>query len=113
MKVLFVENHPEFARTVAAAFLGGHELTVVPTISAARKEINRGDYDVALVDYDLDDGKGADLVSWIRSSGTAIRVLAISAKDEGNAELLKAGADAVCRKTDFRQISSLLAEKKP
>lgn len=108
MKILFVENHPEFARTVAAAFLGEHDLTIVPSIKAAMAALEQTEFEVLLVDYDLDDGKGAELVGSIRGTGNSVRIIAISAKDEGNAKLTKAGANAVCQKSEFNRIGLLL-----
>jgi hypothetical protein len=52
-----VENHPEFTATVVESFLAEHEVVIVPTISAAKEQIVGSRFDVALVDYDLDDGK--------------------------------------------------------
>ena len=113
VKVLFVENHPEFAATVSATFLQGHALTVVPSIKSARRALSQGSFDVALVDYDLDDGKGVELLRWIKGQGLRVRVIAISARNEGNTELMAAGADLVCKKTEFGKIGSLLGEDAP
>ena len=107
MKILFVENHPLFAKTVIEQFLALHEVVVVPTVAAA-KAIDASTFDVALVDYDLPDGKGTDVVRALRASRFAGKIVAVSSKDEGNAELQRAGADAVCPKRDFRQITRFL-----
>ncbi len=58
MRVLFVENHAELAEAVVSQFLGGHDVVVVPTIAEAKRRLVDARFDVALVDYDLDDGKG-------------------------------------------------------
>ena len=57
MKILFVENHPIFAKQVINCFLSEHEVTVVPSLAAARVNLDKGHYEIILVDYDLDDGK--------------------------------------------------------
>jgi len=122
VRILFVDNHPAFTATVVATFLSNHEVVIVPTVAGARRALDgTGEalvtpFDAVLVDYDLDDGKGDDLVRWIRSSadGTTtlmrcIPIVAVSARDEGNTALVAAGADAACGKLAFATIESVLA----
>jgi PleD family two-component response regulator len=70
MRILFVENHAVFAQTVASTFLAEHSVEVVPTVSAALAAVGAREYDAALVDYDLDDGKGDEFVARLRESGS-------------------------------------------
>jgi DNA-binding response OmpR family regulator len=58
MKILFVENHSAFVQQVTTLFLTAHQVTVVPSLSSARARLTTDKYDLLLVDYDLDDGKG-------------------------------------------------------
>lgn len=60
MRILFVENHAPFAQVAIAQFLAGHDVIVAPSLAAARAA--KGPFDVVLIDYDLDDGKGDVLV---------------------------------------------------
>jgi chloramphenicol 3-O-phosphotransferase len=108
VKILFVENHRVFAETVASEFLTPHEVVVVPTVKAAESELDGAAYDVALVDYDLDDLKGDELVQRLRRSGSTMPVIAVSSHDDGNDALMRAGANAVCRKSDFARVSQIL-----
>jgi CheY-like chemotaxis protein len=108
MKILFVENHEQFVRVVAGEFLADHEVTVAPSMAEAWGRLTEASFDVALVDYDLDDGKGDQLVNRIRRHSLPIRVVAVSSHDDGNKALLKAGADAVCSKLGFERISEVL-----
>ena len=62
MKILFVDNHPEFTSTVIECFLRDDEVVVVPTVTAAKECFHGSWFDVVLVDYDLDDGKGDEFV---------------------------------------------------
>ena len=66
-------------------------------------------FDVVLLDYDLDDGKGTALLPFVRGLPTRSAVIAASAHADGNAALLLAGADAVCPKLRFADIRSVLA----
>jgi DNA-binding response OmpR family regulator len=103
MKILYVENHAAFAETVKQRFLSGYSVTVVPSLSSAREKLKDNSFDLLLVDYDLDDGKGAELVHEVRAPASARRVaiIGVSSHAEGNAALLQAGANAICSKMDF------------
>lgn len=68
-------------------------------------------FDVVLVDYDLDDGKGDDLVRELMSRVTRPEIIGISARPEGNAALRAAGADAVCSKLRFSEVIQHLVEQ--
>jgi len=109
MKILFVENHALFAATVVDQFLCLHELTIVPTVTAALAAVEHGPFDVLLVDYDLDDGKGDQVVRHVRARGIDVPIVAVSARPEGNQAMIDAGADALCHKRDFARIERVLA----
>ena len=110
MRVLFVDNHAEFTASVVPLFLARHDVVVVPTIAAAKQQVDSTTFDVVLVDYDLDDGKGDELVRWIRRSGASVKLLAVSARDTGNEALVSAGVDAVCSKLNFSSIETVLRQ---
>jgi O-acetyl-ADP-ribose deacetylase (regulator of RNase III) len=108
MNILYIENHAVFAANVTRLFLSQHSVTAVSSLATARAALANGMYDLLLVDYDLDDGKGDELVRELRASGSRIVVVGVSSHDEGNAALLKAGAVAVCSKMDFDRIQSVI-----
>jgi DNA-binding response OmpR family regulator len=110
MRILFVDNHPEFTATVVASFLREHEVIVVPTITAAKERLAAAAFDVVLVDYDLDDEKGDELVRWLRVTDSGARIIAVSARDSGNEALVAAGATSVCPKIGFARIQAVLQE---
>jgi hypothetical protein len=68
MKILYIENHALFAENVINQFLSHHTVAVAPSLSAARKALDTGNFDLLLVDYDLDDGKGDALVKELHAS---------------------------------------------
>ena len=109
MRVLWVENHAVFARMAGRQFLAAHELTVVPSLAGARAALAAGRFDAVLVDYDPDDGKGAELVEALRALPGRPAVIATSAHAAGNEALIEAGADAACPKLGFADIASILA----
>ncbi|MEI9864847.1 MAG: response regulator [Limisphaerales bacterium] len=108
MKILFVENHSVFAQQAIIHFLSTHQVTVVPSLLMARSSLAANQYDVLLIDYDLDDGKGEELVRDLREVRNKIRIVGVSAREEGNAALLQAGVDAICSKMEFNRIQELI-----
>jgi DNA-binding response OmpR family regulator len=108
MNLLWVENHPSFTR-FARSFLAGYDVTVVPSLAAAREALTHAEFGVVLVDFDLDDGKGTELVGELAAAPRRPFVVAVSAHADGNAALLAAGADAVCGKLEFARIANVLS----
>ena len=84
MKTLYVENHERFSRIVTEQFLAGHEITITPRMSEANALMEEEDFDLVLVDYDLDDGKGAEIAFRIVASESRSRVIAVSSRGDGN-----------------------------
>jgi two-component system OmpR family response regulator len=107
--LLWIENHAVFVRLARRQFLAAHEVTVAPSLAEARAALAAGRFDAVLLDQDLDDGKGASLISFIRELPDRPVVIAASAHEAGNETLLAAGADLVCPKTQFAEIESVLA----
>jgi DNA-binding response OmpR family regulator len=116
MNILYVENHAVFAETVKQRFMSPHLVKVVPSLAAARNAILNETFDLLLVDYDLDDGKGDELVRELRASGSQTIIIGVSSHLEGNTALINAGATAVCSKMEFDHIQdvfdSIKREKK-
>jgi DNA-binding response OmpR family regulator len=108
VRILFVENHAVFAEQVCQKFLSKYLVTVVPSLAAARHQLRDSQFDLVLTDFDLDDGKGDQLVKEIKVRFPKLKVIAISARDEGNEALRTAGADAVCGKTEFDRIGETI-----
>jgi len=108
MKILWVENHQAFTRMAVKQFLFTHAVKIVPSLVAARLAILSEDFDAVIMDYDLDDGKGAELVAELRGRGNKIKIIAASSHEKGNALLVAAGADAVCSKMKFESIAQVL-----
>jgi DNA-binding NarL/FixJ family response regulator len=103
-----VENHQTFAEIVATRFLAEHEVVILSKVSESLSLLRQSTFDAILVDYDLDDGKGSQLVECLRASGFAGVVVGVSSHDDGNQALLRAGANVICPKAEFQNISSVL-----
>jgi CheY-like chemotaxis protein len=108
LSILWVENHPQFARLAVRQFLGKHTVSIVPSITAALRAIEDHWFDVMLVDFDLDDGKGDELVRLLVSWPRRPRIVATSSHEAGNNALVRAGADAVCGKLEFARIAEVI-----
>ena len=108
MKILYVENHAIFAAQVCRQFLSTHIVQIVSSLADARESLAANTYDVLIVDYDLDDGKGDELVRMCRTLHPKMKIIAASSHEDGNAALVKAGASAVCGKMEFDRIQSVI-----
>jgi DNA-binding response OmpR family regulator len=108
MKILYVENHAVFAKQVTAQFLSGHTVEVVPSLALAREAFRNGSYDLLLVDYDLDDGKGNEFVQEVRVAAPQVAIIGASSHEMGNQALLEAGANAICGKMEFDGIQKVI-----
>jgi DNA-binding response OmpR family regulator len=112
MRVLFVENDARFARIAAQQFLANHEIIVAPSLQSARETLANSHFDIVLLDYDLDDGKGSELMTAVHDLGPRPFIVATSSHEIGNATLLAAGADVACSKMKFRELPRILDEYK-
>jgi CheY-like chemotaxis protein len=109
MKILFIENHSIFAKTVTQAFLENHQVKVVSSMRSALEELESNDlFDLALIDYDLDDCKGDEVTIKIKQLYPSIKIIATSSHSRGNNLIFNAGANAICEKMDFKKIQSVI-----
>jgi DNA-binding response OmpR family regulator len=109
MRILFVEDHLEFARTVTGQFLAEHEVTLAAGVAEAKALLAAESYDVLLVDHDLPDGSGPEVLAYARERGVASAAIAVSSHEAGNEALERAGALARCPKGRFHEIGVVLA----
>lgn len=109
VNILYLENHAVFVEQVMREFLTGYQVTVVPSLAAARKALAQGNFHLILADYDLDDGKGEEFVRECRIDHPELPIIAVSSHDEGNAALIRAGASAVCSEMEFERIRDVIA----
>ncbi len=80
MRILLLENHVTFATTVIATILHDHDVVHVTTVAEALRALAHAAFDVALVDYDLDDEKGSNFVRHLREAGNRLAVLNVTPK---------------------------------
>ncbi len=109
MKILRVENHGTFVRVANQHFLKPHTLTITPTVWEAIARLSSESFDLIILDFDLDDGKGTEVLDFLRTLPKAPPVIAASSHTEGNNAMLAAGAKGVCTKHQFAEIEKVIA----
>lgn len=81
MRLLLVEDEPEMAAALTSA-LQRHDAIVdhVPTLDIAKTAVRDGAHDVILLDRQLPDGDGIDLIRHLRAHNSQIPVIVITAR---------------------------------
>ncbi len=108
MKILYIENHEVFAKTVCNLFLSSYEVSLTPSIKLAKFLLETNNFDIVLVDFDLDDGKGDEITTWIKINYPGLKIIATSSHQAGNDKIILAGADSVCAKNNFKNIQTII-----
>ena len=96
MKLLLIEDD-RAVRALVRAILQpeGHELVEAPSCGDARQLIGEHDFDALVLDVQLPDGNGFELLAELRKMGLTVPVLMLTSLD-GTAEVIRgldAGAD--------------------
>lgn len=96
MRLLVVEDEPELAGLLRKALdRAGFALDTAPSLAACSDHLAVTTYDAVVLDLALPDGDGLVLLRKLRSSGSAVPVLLLTARDgpEDRVAGLDAGAD--------------------
>jgi PAS domain S-box-containing protein len=107
MKILMLEDNPldaELSQRAITKEIEGSEVVHAETLDQARQLLASGQgFDLALLDMNLPDGNGLELLTEIRESGTSMAVIMFTST--GNEEVavaaLKAGADDYIAKKQY------------
>jgi DNA-binding NarL/FixJ family response regulator len=104
LKVMLVEDHLSFRQVLTFLLSDDPELEVVAqagSVAEARELLEggglEGAVDVAVVDLELPDGDGREIIGELRRSSPGVRIMVLSAtvRFEDAEEVLRAGADVV------------------
>ncbi len=109
MRILFVDDHQEFATTVAREFLADHDVTFAADVRTGKHLLATRPFDLLLIDHDLPDGVGTEVIAHARALALSLDIIAISSHDPGNTALESAGARTRCPKLRFHEIAARLA----
>ncbi|GGB62007.1 response regulator transcription factor [Blastomonas aquatica] len=96
MRLLMVEDHDELAALVHARLsVAGFTADRFGTQELGRLALDAGSYDALILDLGLPDGDGLELLQWLRSRGSTIPVLVLTARSAiaDRVTGLAAGAD--------------------
>ncbi|MCC6236122.1 MAG: response regulator [Dehalococcoidia bacterium] len=79
-RVLLVEDEPTLCRVIARNLTAhGHEVTTASSVEAAREALEGQAFDVMLLDIDLPDGTGWEVVRHLREVGRDLPFVVVSA----------------------------------
>lgn len=110
MRLLLVEDTHDVADAIAASFMRrGDAIDCVTTLAEARDSLAVQDYDVVILDINLPDGVGSDLLTDLRRAGddTPILVLTARLEIEDRVQALDDGADDYLVKPfDLRELEA-------
>ena len=103
-RVLLVDDHSSFRQPLAFMFNREADFTVVAqagSVAEARRVLNDNEVDLAVVDLDLPDGNGVELVPELRAANPNGMVLILSASTDRTlfARAIEAGAAGVLHKS--------------
>jgi len=103
VRIMLVEDHPDFRFLMAALLDQEADLEVVAqagSLAEARSQAAAVGHDVAVLDLELPDGNGAELIGELRDVNDGVGVLVLSASlDLGNLRrATEAGADEILDK---------------
>ena len=95
MRILLVEDEPLLGEAVAAHLRKLHAVDWLQSLEAASGAMQAVAYDLLLLDLNLPDGHGLDLLRALRASGHRLPVIIITARDQirDRIEGLNSGAD--------------------
>jgi len=83
MRVLLVEDDRLLAASLTAALRSeGYVVDACRTVADARLSIASTHYDIALIDRQLPDGEGLDLIDPLRNAELPVGILVLTARDE-------------------------------
>lgn len=110
MRLLLVEDTEDVANAIVASFeRHGHAVDHVLTRTGAEDALAVQDYDLVILDIQLPDGSGVDVLRGLRASGIATPVLMLTARldVEDRVEALDIGADDYLMKPfDLRELEA-------
>ena len=98
MKILIIDDETLMCTYISDLLvLEGHATITAYSVDEAKKVIERETFDIALVDFQMLDGEGTEIVRRIRKRRPVSKVIGMSGTDR-NSKFLEAGADSFIMK---------------
>ena len=108
MKILHIEDNEDFRRHVAEEILSEHEIDGAEDGSLGINLFDSGNYDIVMLDYQMIEVHGPDVIRHIRRVNKEIPVIANSMEDRLNNELLELGATEAVAKRFVDQLPRII-----
>ena len=105
VKILHLEDDEDFAEITRNSFGKLAKVTSVGTLAAAHKKVRQIKYDLIIIDWELPDGSGEDLLTSIAQNQAAVPVFGLSAHDEQVKSSLVT-AEFIKSRTDLKDVVS-------
>lgn len=96
MRILVIEDDPIIAENLVMLLQHNHLIAnSVRTVESALLEIDSGDYDALIIDWNLPDGTGLEICKELRSDNSTIPILMLTARTQMSdvVQGLEEGAD--------------------
>jgi two-component system OmpR family response regulator len=95
MRILLIEDEPLLGEAVATHLRRAHAVDWLESVADGTEAMRTVSYDLVLLDLNLPDGHGLDLLRTIRDTRQALPVIVITARDQVRDRIdgLNAGAD--------------------
>ena len=110
MRLLLVEDTPDVAEAIALSFArAGDTLDCAVDLKQARASLSVQHYDVLILDINLPDGSGRELLSELRNERSTIPVLMLTARigiEERVASLDDGADDYLTKPFDLRELQA-------
>jgi len=82
MKILLVEDEKGLSASIVSYLkMSGHVCELAPDFNSATEKVNLYKYDCALIDINLPDGSGLDIVRKLKTGNETTGIIIISARD--------------------------------
>jgi CheY-like chemotaxis protein len=108
MKILYCEDSEEFRKMTIENYLTDHQVTVVSDGREGIEVFDAMSFDLVLLDYEMREVHGPEVVRHIRKRDRKIPVVAVSMSDLLNEKLLALGATLAVPKRHIEDLFTLL-----
>ncbi|MCK4704722.1 MAG: response regulator, partial [Gammaproteobacteria bacterium] len=107
-RVLHVEDEDDVHKVVSMMLQDYCKLTSTPTFAASKEMLEREDFDLVLLDINLPDGSGLDLIEIIEQQENPPKVVIFSAYDITQEYADKVHAVLIKSKTDNQKLAGII-----
>ncbi len=107
-RALIVEDNADFRRFVVRKYLSGFEVRELGSGTKFLSTLASSEFHLILMDYQLPDADGDELVRLARSAGYRGGIVGISSSEYLNRKLEQAGADASVEKRKRYQLPMVI-----